>query len=147
MEQLQNLDLSPTSAFGACLLRFILAGFWIAHWWFKVGYRGMPATEAFFKEQGLPAWLAWFDIRFEVVIAVGLVLGIYVPLLCLISLPILFASMWIYRKNGFYFSAGGIELPVLWACAQIAQVFLGAGAFRLPLPGWLQLPPIFGILL
>src|SRR5467141_299787 len=99
------------------------------HWWFKVGYRGMPATEAFFLQQGLPAWLAWFDISFEVVIAVCLVLGIFVPLLCLISLPILFASMWIYRRNGFYFSSGGIELPVLWACAQIAQVFLGLGLF------------------
>jgi hypothetical protein len=89
----------------------------------------MPATEAFFKEQGLPAWLAWFDIRFEVVIAAGLILGIYVPLLCLTSLPILFASMWIYRKNGFYFSGGGIELPVLWACAQVAQVFLAQAHF------------------
>src|SRR6266852_4225189 len=122
MEQIQHLDLSPMSAVGAALLRFILAGFWIIHWWFKVGYRGMPATEAFFLQQGLPAWLAWFDISFEVVTAVCLVLGIFVPLLCLISLPILFASMWIYRRNGFYFSGGGIELPVLWACAQIAQV-------------------------
>jgi uncharacterized membrane protein YphA (DoxX/SURF4 family) len=145
MEQLQNPDLSSASAFGAALLRFILAGFWIAHWWYKVGYRGMPATEAFFKQQGLPVWLAWLDIRFEVVTAAGLILGIYVPMVCLISLPILFASMWIYRKNGFYFSDGGIELPVLWACAQVAQVFLGPGAFRLPLPGWLQLPPVFGL--
>src|SRR5713101_7773876 len=122
MEQLQNLDLSPMSAVGAALLRFILAGFWIAHWWFKVGYRGMPATEAFFLQQGLPAWLAWFDISFEVVTAVCLILGIFVPLLCVISLPILFASMWIYRRNGFYFSGGGIELPVLWACAQVARM-------------------------
>ena len=129
MEQVQNLDLSPTSAIGAALLRFILAGFWIVHWWFKVGARGMPATQAFFLQQGLPAWLAWFDISFEVVIAVGLVLGIYVPLLCLISLPILFASMWIYRRNGFYFSGGGIELPVLWACAQIAQSFSATALF------------------
>ncbi len=145
MEQLQNLDLSPMSAVGAALLRFILAGFWIVHWWFKVGHRGMPATEAFFLQHGLPPWLAWFDISFEVVIAVCLIVGIYVPLLCLISLPILFASMWIYRRNGFYFSGGGIELPVLWACAQIAQVLLGPGAFRIPLPAWLQLPPLFGI--
>ena len=145
MEQLHGLDLSPMSAVGAALLRFILAGFWIVHWWFKVGYRGMPATEVFFLQQGLPAWLAWFDISFEVVIAVCLILGILVPLLCLISLPILFASMWIYRRNGFYFSGGGIELPVLWACAQIAQVLLGPGAFRIPLPAWLQLPPLFGI--
>jgi uncharacterized membrane protein YphA (DoxX/SURF4 family) len=146
MEQLQNLDLS-TSAIGAALLRFILAGFWIAHWWFKVGYRGMPATEAFFKQQGLPPSLAWFVIRFEVAIAAGLILGVGVPLLCLASLPILLASMWIYRKNGFYFASGGIELPVLWASAQVTQVFLGAGAFRLPLPRWLQLPSAFGILL
>ncbi len=54
MEQVQNLDLSPMSAVGAALLRFILAGFWITHWWFKVGYRGMPATEAFFLQHGLP---------------------------------------------------------------------------------------------
>src|SRR5260370_28541138 len=147
MEQLQNLDISPMSAVGAALLRFILAGFWIAHWWFKVGYRGMPATEALFLQQGLPAWLAWFNISFEVVTAVCLILGIFVPLLCVISLPILFASMWIYRRNGFYFSDGGIELPVLWSCAQIAQVFLGPGAFRVPLPVWLQLPTLFGILL
>jgi len=142
MEQLQNLDLSPMSAVGGALLRFILAGFWIAHWWFKVGYRGMPATEAFFLQQGLPAWLAWFDISFEVVTAVCLVLGIFVPLLCLISLPILFASMWIYRRNGFYFSGGGIELPVLWACAQIVQVFLGPGRFSGPTSGVATAPNV-----
>ena len=55
--------------------------------------------------------------------------------------------MWIYRKNGFYFVGGGVELPVLWAFAQVIQIFLGAGAFRLPLPGWLRLSPLFGTLL
>jgi hypothetical protein len=39
MEQLQELGLSPMNDFGATLLRFILAGFWSAHWWFKVGNR------------------------------------------------------------------------------------------------------------
>jgi hypothetical protein len=73
--------------------------------------------------------------------------GEVIPLLCLTSLPILLASMWIYRKNGFYFVGGGIELPVLWAFAQVAQIFLGAGAFRLPLPGWLRLWPVFATLL
>lgn len=145
MEQLTGL--STTSAVGAALLRFILAGFWIAHRWFKVGYRGMPAAEAFFRQQSLPVSLAWFVIGFEVVIAAGLILGVGVPLLCLTSLPILLASMWIYRKNGFYFAGGGIELPVMWAGAQIAQIFLGAGAFRLPLPDWLRLWPAFASLL
>jgi putative oxidoreductase len=141
MEALQDLHLS---GLGAALLRFILAGFWLVHWWYKVGYRGMPATQAFFLQQGLPAWLAWFDVS-EVVVAVCLVLGIYVPPLCLISLPILFASMWIYRRNGFYFSSGGIELPLLWACAQIAQAMLDPGAFRISVPWLPQLPVVFGV--
>jgi hypothetical protein len=62
-------------------------------------------------------------------VAVGLVHGICIPLLCLIRLPILFASMWIYRKHVFYFSSGGIELPTLWASVRIAQVMLGPVRF------------------
>jgi putative oxidoreductase len=139
MEMLQELDFPPMSALGATLLRFTLAGFWIAHFWFKVGHRGMAATQMFFLQQGLPAWLAWFVVSFEVVVAC-LVLGIYVRLICLASLPILFASMWIYRRNGFYFSTGGIEFPTFWACAQIVQALLGSGALRLPLsPSLLEL--------
>ena len=128
MELLQDLTLS---GLGVALLRFIIAGFWIAHWWYKVGYRGMAATEAFFSRQSLPTWVAWFDVSFEIVVAVCLILGIYVRVLCLLSLPILFASVWIYRKNGFYFSSGGIELPIFWALAQIAQALLGPGTFRM----------------
>lgn len=123
-----------SNSLGAALLRVILAGFWIAHWWYKVGYRGMPATQAFFLQQGLPGWLAWFDVGLELVVAVCFIFGIYVPLLCLISLPILFASMWIYRRNGFYFSDAGIELPILWAGAQIVQAMLGPGAFHISVP-------------
>jgi putative oxidoreductase len=140
---LQTLDLS---GLGAALLRFVLAGFWIAHLWYKVGYRGMPATQAFFLQQGLPASLAWFDIVFEAVVAVCLILGMCVPFLCLISLPILFASMWIYRRNGFYFSSGGIEFPLLWACAQIVQAMIGPGAFQISVRLWLpQFASILGI--
>jgi len=131
---------------GATLLRFILAGFWISHWWFKVGHRGMAATQQFFFKQGLPRWLAWFVIYFEIVIALCLVLGLYVSLVCLASLPILLASMWIYRRNGFYFSGGGIELPFFWACAQLVQVLLGPGTLGIRAPAFLpQLPTVFGI--
>jgi uncharacterized membrane protein YphA (DoxX/SURF4 family) len=137
METLQDLDLSPMSALGATVLRFTLAAFWIIHWWFKVGHRGMAGTQAFFLQHRLPAWLAWFVILFEIVVAVCLLLGIHVRLVCLASLPILFASIWIYRGNGFYFPKGGIELPMFWACAQIAQVFLGPGGFRIRLPAGL----------
>jgi putative oxidoreductase len=136
METLQDLDLSWMSALGATLLRITLAGFWIIHWWFKVGYRGMAATQAFFQQHGLPPWLAWFVIGFELVVAACLILGIYVRLVCVASLPILLVSIWIYRRNGLYFSKGGVELPMFWACAQIAQILLGPGAVQVPLPAW-----------
>jgi putative oxidoreductase len=136
-------NLLPTAAAGATLLRFTLVAYWIVHWWFKVGFRGMPATESFFIRQGLPAWLAWFDIGFEVVVAACLTLGVYVPLTCLVSLPILFASMIIYGGNGFYFPSAGIELPILWALIQIVQALLGPGVLRITPPRWLPRIPAF----
>jgi uncharacterized membrane protein YphA (DoxX/SURF4 family) len=140
-------DLTPkllsTAAWGATLLRFSLAAYWIVHWWFKVGFRGMPLTETFFVHQGLPGWLAWFDISLELVVTACLLLGLYVPLVCLVSLPILFASMIIYSANGFYFTAGGIELPILWALVQVAQALLGPGLMRITPPKWLPRVPIF----
>jgi putative oxidoreductase len=146
-DHLQKLNTGPnvlpTAAAGATLLRFTLVAYWIVHWWFKVGFRGMPATESFFIQQGLPAWLAWFDISFEVVVAACLILGVYVPLVCLVSLPILFASMIIYGGNGFYFPSGGIELPILWALIQIVQALLGPGVLRITPPKWLPRIPFF----
>ena len=141
-----SANLLPSAAAGATLLRFILAGYWIVHWWYKVGFEGMPATESFFIKQGLPAWLAWFDISFEVVVAACLILGLYVPLICLVSLPILCASMFIFAGNGFYFPLGGIELPIFWALVQIVQALLGAGNFRISPPKWLPRVPVFPVL-
>ncbi len=137
MPDLGGFGTATAENLGATVLRFVLAGFWICHWWFKIGYRGMPATKAFFAQHRLPAWLAWFVVYFEMLVAVGLILGCRVPFLCVASSPILFASVWIYRKNGFYFAGGGVEFPLLWACAQIVQAFLGPGAFRISIPGWL----------
>ena len=121
-------QLAPTAPFGALLLRLILVGYWVVHWWFKVGFRGMGATESFFISEGLPAWLAWFDISYEVLIAALLLSGAFFRFACLSSLPILVASMIIYGKNGFYFPTGGIELPILWALVQASLVFIGPGA-------------------
>ena len=137
MGHLGDFGPSPATYLGATVLRLVLAGFWISHWWFKIGCRGMPATIAFFAQQRLPAWLAWFIVYFETVVAVCLILGIWVSSVCVASLPILFASVWIYRKNGFYFANGGVEFPLLWACAQVVQTLLGPGSFRITIQTWL----------
>jgi putative oxidoreductase len=128
-------QLAPTAPAGALLLRLTLVGYWAIHWWFKVGYRGMPATESFFSSVGLPAWLAWFDISYEVVVAALLLTGFLFRFACLSSLPILFASMVIYGKNGFYFPSGGIELPIFWALVQVWLVLVGPGARAMTFSG------------
>jgi len=106
--------------------------------------RGCPLPKAFsFGKVYLPGWLAWFDISFEVLVTACLILGVYVPLICLISLPILFASMIIFARNGFYFPLGGIELPILWALVQMVQALLGPGVFRITPPKWLPRVPLY----
>jgi putative oxidoreductase len=120
---------------------------WAIHWWFKVGVSGMPATESFFTSLGFPAWLAWFDVCFEVVVVILLLSGVFFRLACLTSLPILIAGMIVYRKGGFYFPNGGIELPILWALVQISLVLIGPGPLSVNSPvrtrkgllGWLLL--------
>ena len=131
-------DLLPTADSAATCLRLTLAAWWIIHWWFKVRVAGMSATEMFFLHNGLPAWLAWCDVGAEVVITFCLIVGLYVPLMCIVSLPILIAGVVIYRGNGFYFPAGGVELPILWAIVQIIQAMLGPGRFRITTPASLR---------
>jgi hypothetical protein len=78
----------------------------------------------------LPAWLAWFDISFEVLVAVLLFTGVLFRIACPTRLPILIASMIIYGKNGFYFPSGGIELPIFWASVQASLVLSAWRAHR-----------------
>lgn len=136
-------SLVRTAPFGAFLLRISLASYWVIHWWYKVGFRGMGVTEAFFVQHGLPAWLAWFDITIEIFIAAALLFGSFVRIGALLGIPILIASVWIFRGNGFYFPTGGIELPLLWALAQVVQALLGPGAYALGVPAKLRFPLAF----
>jgi uncharacterized membrane protein YphA (DoxX/SURF4 family) len=77
-------------------------------------------------------------------IVVCLILGLYVPLLSLISLPILFASMMIFARDGFYFyPSEGTELSILAALVQMALALTGPGAFRITPPKWLPRVPLF----
>lgn len=138
---IDSAGLLPTAGSAATCLRMTLAIWWIIHWWFKVDVAGMAATETFFLHYGLPTWLAWFDVSFEIVVIFCLILGLYVPLICIISLPILVAGMVVYRTNGFYFSTGGIEFPIFWAIVQVVQALLGPGGFRITAPAWLPHAP------
>lgn len=96
----------------------------MAHWWYKVFYKGMPTTEKFFIKNRLPSWLAWFVIIIEPIFAICIITDSYIPFVCIAGIPILLTSAWIYRKNGFFFANGGMEFPLLWAVVQIIFALL-----------------------
>ena len=60
-------------------------------------------------------------------------------------LPILLGATYVHFGYGWVFSApnGGWEYPAFLSAATLVQVFLGAGAFRLPVPRLPLLPASF----
>ena len=64
--------------------------------------------------------------------AICLIPGILTRWVALYTMPLIVgaAQFWLVRK-GFFFTAAGAELPVLWAVALLVQAGLGDGAFAL----------------
>jgi putative oxidoreductase len=124
----QNQALVP---YGVFLLRITLTGIWIAHFWFKVGYRGMPATVTFFHSLGYPGWFAWADVIAESVAIVMLACGVYVRTLSILLLVILIPATLVWIPKGFYFVGAGYEFMLTWCILQVVQAVLGPGAFSL----------------
>jgi putative oxidoreductase len=129
---LERFDRNKTmTPYGVFLLRMTLVGIWIAHFWFKVGYRGMPATVAFFGSLGYPSWFAWADIAAEAVAIVLLICGLYVRTVCLLMLIILIPATEVWVPKGFYFVNAGYEFMLTWCVLQVVQAVQGPGAFVL----------------
>jgi putative oxidoreductase len=117
--------------YGIFLLRITLVAIWIAHWWYKVGYRGMPATVTFFHSLGYPSWFAWADVIAEFVAIIMLICGIYVRTVSLLLLIILIPATLVWIPKGFYFVNAGYEFMLTWCILQVVQAVLGPGAFSL----------------
>jgi putative oxidoreductase len=117
--------------YGVFALRITLTLIWIAHLWFKVGYRGMPATVTFFESLGYPGWFAWADVIAEAIAIVMLACGFYVRTLCLLLLIILIPATLVWVPKGFYFVNAGYEFMLTWCILQVVQALLGPGAFSL----------------
>jgi putative oxidoreductase len=127
----RNEKLTP---YGIFFMRMTLVAIWIAHFWYKVGYRGMPATVKFFESLGYPSWFAWADVAAEAVAIVMLACGIYVRALCPLLLIILVPATMVWIPKGFYFVNSGYEFMLTWCILQVVQTLLGPGAFCVRLP-------------
>ena len=123
-----------TSAYAVLMLRKTLGCLFIAHlyWKFAILDGGLDKWWGNFASSGYPSWVPWYCISAEFVGAILIIPGIYARWTCLYALPLMLgaAQFWAVRK-GFFFTAAGAELPVLWAVLLVVQSLLGDGPFSL----------------
>ena len=127
------MNSSHSARYAPLVLRLVLGSLFIAHLYWKLAI--FPG--------GLPRWwsnlaseYAWFVpgyvLSAELAGAMLIIPGIYACWASLYALPMMLgaAQFWAARK-GFYFTAGGAELPLVWSALLVLQVMLGDGPYRL----------------
>ncbi len=127
------MNVQPSHAAAATLLRVALGTMFIAHAMLKYAVFTLPGTAQFFASLGLPGGLAYATFAAELVGGLLLILGVYTRHVALALLPILLGALWVHAGNGWLFTAkgGGWEYPAFLAVAAIVQALLGDGAYAL----------------
>jgi putative oxidoreductase len=123
-----------TTPYAALLLRLSLGALLLAHGaWLKLGVFGLAGTMGFFGSLGYPPMLGALVAFGETAAGIALILGLWVRLASLLTLPIMLGATLAHAGNGGLFSApgGGWEFPAFLAAALLVQAGLGAGACAL----------------
>ena len=130
---------SRTAPYAALLLRVTLGLLFLAHAGLKIFVFTPSGTAGFFASLGLPGWLAYLTIVWELVGGVALILGFWPRLAAIAVIPILLGAIFsVHGAAGFFFSNpnGGWEFPAFWIIGLIILALTGDGAMALrPTPG------------
>jgi putative oxidoreductase len=122
-------DIAP---YAALVLRVTLGIMFIAHlyWKFEILPGGLDRWRSSLAATGYPAFVPWYVISAEFAGALLLIPGISTQWVSLYILPMMLgaAQFWLVRK-GFYFTAAGAELPVIWSIMLVLQAMLGDGPY------------------
>jgi putative oxidoreductase len=126
-----------TAPSGVLLLRLTVGALFLAHlyWKFFVLDGGLPRWWGNFTTNSYPWFVPWYCISAEFAGALLIIPGIYTRWVCLYTLPLMIgaAHFWLVRK-GFYFTAAGCELPIVWTMMLIVQALLGDGPYAVKVP-------------
>jgi putative oxidoreductase len=121
-------------AIAPLLLRLVLGSLFIAHLYWKIAVYpgGLDHWWSNFSTNGYPWFVPWYVVSAEIAGALLLIPGLAVRWVSLYALPMMIgaAHFWAVR-NGFWFVAGGAELPILWGVLLILQFLLGSGPYAL----------------
>jgi len=123
-----------TAPYAAFVLRLTLGYLAIAHlyWKFFVREGGLAAWWENLNTNGYPDWVVYYVLSAEFAGALLLIPGIFTRWVALYCVPLMVAAAqyWLVRR-GFFFTAAGAELPILWTVGLLVQAGLGDGAYAL----------------
>lgn len=125
---------SRTAPHAAFILRVALGLLFLAHAGLKIFVFTPTGTAGFFASLGLPSWLAYVTILWELAGAVALILGIWPRLAAIAVIPILLGAIFtVHGAAGFFFNNpnGGWEFPAFWIIGLIVLALIGDGSMAL----------------
>ncbi|CAM5763343.1 DoxX family protein [Bosea minatitlanensis] len=123
-----------TAPYAAFVLRLALGILFLAHAGLKIFVFTPSGTAGFFGSLGLPGWLAYVTILWELLGAAALILGVWPRIAALVLIPILLGAIFtVHAPAGFFFTNanGGWEFPALWIVGLVVLVLTGDGAYAL----------------
>ncbi len=123
-----------TAPYAALTLRIALGILFLAHVGLKVFVFTPAGTAGYFGSLGLPGWLAYVTILWELVGAVALILGVWPRAAALALIPPLLGAIFaVHGPAGFFFTNtnGGWEFPAFWIVGLVALALTGDGPYAL----------------
>ena len=123
-----------TAPYAALILRVTLGILFLAHAGLKLFVFTPAGTAGFFGSLGLPGWLAYVTILWEILGGLALILGIRTRAVAIVMIgPLLGALVLVHGPAGFFFTNpnGGWEYLALWIVALVALALTGDGAYAL----------------
>ena len=130
--------MNTTDSIAGLALRVLLGTVLIAHGLLKLLVFTMAGAVGFFESVGFPGFFAYLTVFVELLGGTALILGIYVRLFALASLPIMLGATWVHWGNGWVFSnqGGGWEFPAVLAVLAVIVAIQGAGKYAIrSIPG------------
>ncbi len=123
-----------TAPIAIFLLRLALGILFLAHAGLKLFVFTPAGTAGFFGSLGLPGWLAYVTIAWEIAGGLALIVGVRPRLAALAMIPVLLgAIVTVHGAAGFFFSnpKGGWEFLAFWIVGLVAVALAGDGAYAL----------------
>ena len=115
----------------ALILRITIGIMFLAHGLTKLLVFTPAGTAQFFASLGLPEFLAYLTIVFEIGGGICLVLGILVQIISWLTFLQMIVISFIHSSNGWSFgnAGGGWEYPAFMSLTALSLALIGSGRF------------------